>query len=383
MARKIPALREMIAQLVATLSVSSSTPGLDVGNAEVNALLAGWCESLGFRTRLLPVPGKPGHVNLIATLGRGTDGLVLAGHTDTVPFDPHLWQSDPLALTEHEGRLTGLGIADMKAFFAFVLDAVESIDPARLGAPLTLIATADEEAGMTGARALTSLREYGRHVVIGEPTGGVPVRMHKGNMMHRLILIGQSGHSSDPSLGRNALDGMHAVMTDLMAFRQSLQNQYRHAGFSVPVPTLNLGCIHGGDNPNRICGHCELSFDFRLLPGMNGVEIRERIRERAVQVAHAHGLEARLDVIMDVVPGMETPADAAIVLAAERISAQPAQAVSFTTEGPFYRAQGMDVVIMGPGDIACAHQPGEHLSVARINQTTRHLQALIGDFCLS
>ena len=36
-----------------------------------------------------------GKFNLVARAGSGSDGLVLSGHTDTVPCDPALWSSDP------------------------------------------------------------------------------------------------------------------------------------------------------------------------------------------------------------------------------------------------------------------------------------------------
>jgi len=35
------------------------------------------------------------------------------------------------------------------------------------------------------------------------------------------------------------------------------------------------GCIHGGDNPNRICSHCETQIDIRPLPGMKIDDLRE------------------------------------------------------------------------------------------------------------
>ncbi|HCO61323.1 MAG TPA: acetylornithine deacetylase, partial [Porticoccaceae bacterium] len=56
--------------------------------------------------------------NLIATLGSGPGGLVLAGHTDTVPCDEGLWRQSPFELTERDNKLYGLGICDMKSFFA-------------------------------------------------------------------------------------------------------------------------------------------------------------------------------------------------------------------------------------------------------------------------
>ncbi|MCY9850826.1 M20/M25/M40 family metallo-hydrolase, partial [Pectobacterium jejuense] len=74
------------------------------------------------------------------------------GHTDTVPFDDGRWTRDPFTLTEHDNKLYGLGTADMKGFFAFILDALRDIDPTKLTKPLYVLATADEETTMAGAK---------------------------------------------------------------------------------------------------------------------------------------------------------------------------------------------------------------------------------------
>ena len=79
-------------------------------------------------------------------------GLLLAGHTDTVPFDDGRWTRDPFTLTEHDNKLYGLGTADMKGFFAFILDALRDVDVTKLKKPLYILATADEETSMAGAR---------------------------------------------------------------------------------------------------------------------------------------------------------------------------------------------------------------------------------------
>ncbi|HBA33077.1 MAG TPA: acetylornithine deacetylase, partial [Gammaproteobacteria bacterium] len=50
-----------------------------------------------------------------------------------------------------------------------------------------------------------------------------------------------------------------------------------------------------------------------------------------------------------------------IVLAAEKLTGHAAEAVAFGTEAPYLQAMGMDVIVLGPGDVACAHQPDEFL----------------------
>jgi acetylornithine deacetylase len=76
--------------LIALPSVSSAHAHLDMSNLPVIDLLAERFASLGFTCEVMPLPGRPGKANLIATLGAGSGGLVLSGHTDTVPFDEAL-----------------------------------------------------------------------------------------------------------------------------------------------------------------------------------------------------------------------------------------------------------------------------------------------------
>src|ERR1044071_2032333 len=107
-------------------SVSSANPALDMGNRAVIELLAERFAALGFACDVIDIPGAPHKANLVATKGRGPGGLVLAGHTDTVPFDEQLWQMNPLRLTEKDGRLYGLGSTDMKGFFAVAHEAIKT-----------------------------------------------------------------------------------------------------------------------------------------------------------------------------------------------------------------------------------------------------------------
>src|SRR5688572_27939315 len=199
---RLPSPREMIERLVALETLSSTDPELDRSNRPLVDLLAGWAEGLGFRVEVVPVDADGRKVNLVATFGSGEGGLVLAGHTDTVPFDAERWRSDPFVATEREGRLHGLGTADMKSFLGLALTAASVHDAASLREPLILLATADEESTMAGARALARGGPLSaRSAIVGEPTSLRPVRSHKGLFMEAIRVIGRSGHSSDPALG--------------------------------------------------------------------------------------------------------------------------------------------------------------------------------------
>ena len=382
--RAIPDLTRRLQQLIATNSISSSLPEYDHSNEQVIHLLAGWCEALGFTTEILPVPGAPGKANLIATLGRGDGGLVLSGHTDTVPCDPALWQSDPFVLTGRDNRFYGLGSCDMKGFFALALEAVQSYPSSAFQQPLIILATADEESSMCGARAIAAQgRPKARYAVVGEPTSLRPVRMHKGIMMESVRLTGRSGHSSDPALGVSALDAMVPVMQELQGLRQELAQRYQNAHFAVTVPTLNLGCIHGGDNPNRICGSCELAFDLRTLPGMRIDDLREELRRRLNPIAARNLVSFELTPLFPGVDAFATDAGSPLVQAAERLTGHSSSAVNYATEAPFLQSAGMETIVLGPGSIDQAHQPDEFLAFDQINPCVSLLRSLIERFCLT
>ena len=380
----LPPAVDMMRELITLPSVSSARPALDMSNMAVLDRLRNWLDELGFASELQAVSQGPDKANLVATLGQGSGGLVLAGHTDTVPWDEHRWQCDPFAGVVREGRLYGLGSADMKSFLALAIHAASRIRRQDLHQPLIILATADEECSMAGARALARAGyPRARAAVVGEPTGLRPVRLHKGIMMERIRLIGQSGHSSNPELGRNALEGMHRVITALLALRARLTEHYRHPGFAVPSPTMNLGHIHGGDNPNRICGECELHLDLRLLPGMEIEQTRRWIRDAATSAIGDSGLQLDYSPLFEGTEPMETPENSPLVAAVEQLTGHPAGAVSFGTEGPFYRQMGMDTVILGPGNIDQAHQPDEYLELNQMEPTLELLESLIRRFCLT
>ena len=379
-----PKLPAMMRHLIGSPSVSSVSPEWDQSNAQVIDHLADWCETAGFRVERLPIAGHPGKFNLVASIGSGPHGLVLSGHTDTVPYDDSRWRSDPFALTERDDRWYGLGTCDMKGFFAIVLDALREVDLTKLQQPLILIATADEESSMCGARALLDThRRLGRHAVIGEPTALRPIRLHKGIAMEAIRLSGRSGHSSDPALGNSALEGMHLAMAELLAWRDDLQRRFRNPLFAVEVPTINLGHIHGGDNPNRICAHCELHFDIRPLPGMDLDELRGEIDRRLGERLAASGLGVERVSLFEGIPAMETAADSAIVRAAEALTGYAAGAVAFGTEGPYLNQMGLQTVILGPGSIDQAHQPDEYLALEQIKPAKRIVRELVKRFCLA
>ncbi len=374
---------DRLGQLISIPSVSSTDKTWDQGNRAVVDLLASWLTDMGFATEIQEITADGSKANLIATRGQGPGGLVLSGHTDTVPFDEGRWQSDPLGLSERDNRLYGLGSTDMKGFFPMVLAAAASFSDVELQQPLIVLATADEESSMNGARALAAAgKPKARAAIIGEPTSLVPVRMHKGIMMEAVHINGQAGHSSNPSLGNSALEGMHTVMGDLVAFRAQMAERYSNSLFEVAYPTLNLGHIHGGDSPNRICGQSELHFDLRMTPAGCNDQVREDIRARLHTIGQQRGLDIEMRSLIQDVSPFEQAGNSDLVRLAEKLTGHEAIAVAFATEAPFLQQLGMQTIVMGPGSIDQAHQPDEFMPLDQIKPCIALLEQFIRHYCL-
>lgn len=380
---KLPDFTQAISQLIALPSISSSQTSWDQSNEGVINLLAAWFETLGFTITIQAVPHVKAKFNMLAKLGSGAGGLLLAGHSDTVPFDENRWLSDPLQVSQKDDKLFGLGSCDMKGFFAFILQVCQHIDLKSLKKPLYVLATADEETTMAGARFFANSEIIKPDVaIIGEPTNLVPVVMHKGHMSHKISIKGQAGHSSKPASGVNAIEIMYQVISELFKLRENLNINYKNEAFDVKTPTINLGAIRGGDNANRICGHCELDIDMRSLPGMKDEELISWLAKALQPIAEKYPGRLTIDELDPSSPSFQQTPESELVQAAEKFSGHNCCAVNYATEAPFIQQLGCQTIVMGPGSIDQAHQPNEFLAHSEIIKTEQLLTKLISHYCL-
>ena len=379
----LPTYIEMLRDLVQVPSVSSLNESLDQSNADVVSHLANWLAALNFTVEVFDLPSDPKKKNLVATKGSGEQGIVLAGHTDTVPTDERLWHSDPWRLTKRDQRVYGLGTCDMKGFFPVALAAAASFSESQLNEPIVIVATSDEESSMAGARYLAELgKPQAKAAVIGEPTSMRPVFAHKGVMLLRARIQGQAGHSSNPAAGCSALDVANALMSELIVYRNKLRATYQNTAFEIEYPTMNLGCLHAGDSPNRICSSADLQFDLRLLPGIDHEETYHTLNCLVHEVAARYGADVEFNLDSPAIPAYETDLHGCLVQSIKREVDSPATTVSFGTEAPFFDQLGMETVVFGPGSIDQAHQANEYIDLAQIGPSQHVIEQLIQQYCV-
>lgn len=381
--KKLPNFQNALHQLIASPSISANSATWDQSNEGVINLLASWFETLGFQITIQEVPESRGKFNLLAKLGDGNGGLLLSGHSDTVPFDQKQWQSDPFEIKSANDKFYGLGTCDMKGFFAFILQACKGLSAKQLKKPLYILASADEETTMAGARFFIESQLAKPDVaIIGEPTNLRPVIMHKGHMSHRISVRGKSGHSSQPSAGVNAIEVIYDVIGNLLDLKKTLSDNYQNESFTVTEPTLNLGAIKGGDGANRICGDCYLDIDLRALPGIKDEELVHWLSEALKPVANKYPGRVTMEELHASSPAFAQEQNSELVQTAEKLSGHCCQAVNYATEAPFIQQLGCQTIVLGPGSIEQAHQPDEFLAFDQIKPTEKILLEFIQHYCL-
>jgi len=266
---------DFTAELVAT---PSETPTGD--EQQIAQLLLGKLNQLGL-TGAEIASTRPEHPNILYRLAGKGHGrtLLYVAHTDTKPVGDarEQWFTDPFSATIKDGKMYGLGTADMKAAvaaFVYATRALKQVEP--LAGDLLLALVANEEGGSRyGAHYLCT--EYGLKAdmaLIGEPPGVTKEWEHihlgcRGVSCFKVKVYGTQIHSSvSDQLGSvNASVKLAQLLTRM---HRELKLNYKPHPLCPRGVTVNLGVfvkagVFYGVNP----GYAEFGTDIRTVPGMN------------------------------------------------------------------------------------------------------------------
>ena len=325
--------------------------------------------------------------NLFATLGLGKpDGVVLSGHTDTVPWDGQAWSLEPLAAEVRDGRLYGRGSADMKGWIGLVVAQTRAWLEADLPHALHYAFSYDEEVGGFGARHLIAdLQAAGiapRLCIVGEPTGMVPAIAHKGVHRWRCCVRGKAAHSSLVPQAVNAVEAAARLVTHIAALADELRDHGpRDAAFDVPWTTAAVCVIEGGIADNVVPEDCRFHYEFRDLPGSDVAGLQQRV------VDHARTLEPAMQAVeptagftfeaLASMPAFSVRAEEPAVTLAQRLAGtRETTRVAFGTEAGMFQRAGMSAVVCGPGSIKQAHQADEYVSLDQLARCEAFLRGI-------
>ena len=327
--------------------------------------------------------------NLWATIGPpDRAGIVLSGHTDVVPVEGQAWTSDPFKMLARDGNLYGRGTADMKGFIACCLAMAERAVKAPLKTPINFAFSYDEEIGCVGVRRLLDLLKDApvkpRLCIVGEPTMMQAVTAHKGKLGFRVTAHGLEAHSSLAPIGVNAIYMASDLIGAIRAIQKEIaEHGVRDGDYEVAYTTLHVGKMQGGEVMNIVPNRCTFDFEIRYLPEDDEHAIVTRIKGAAEKVAATYRnvfAAARFDFAdLQSYPAMNTPVDSEAVKFVHALTGGNSTGkITFGTEGGlFQKVLGTPAVVCGPGSIAVAHKPDEHVSEAQLSACDRMLERLV------
>ncbi len=319
----------------------------------------------------------PGRRNLLARLpARGTvrRRILLAPHLDTVAGT-----AEQFVPRKKGDRLFGRGACDTKGSIAAMMSALCELAESKKGSADTEIIFAgliDEENGQTGSRALVASGLKADLAIVGEPTRLQAITAHKGSLWLRVDITGKSAHGSWPEKGRNAVHSM-ARAVDYLETKYAARLRRRHHAL-LGSPTVSVGVIAGGTQPNIVPDKCHIFIDRRTVPG----ETAAGVCKELASLLKANGIAAAVSSEKSVpCLAMETNPKLPLVAQFLRNAGQTKPAgVRYFCDGSVLSHGGIPSVVFGPGDIAQAHTADEWISLKSLERAKDLLLRFLSSF---
>ena len=258
---------KLLSKLVSIPSINPSLDQKSVGCGEepVTAFLKELDAGLiaeGKRLRLIET--------LIGPLNpAGEESTYYLPHLDVVPAPPEAFTPKITGIS-YMTRGVYQGISCLLSFIDLASSSQRPMET-----EILFVGLVDEEFAQAGSRTFAESTITGDLAIVGEPTGLEVVSSHKGSLWIQLETTGKAAHGSTPEKGVNAIEKMHQAMNLLLGeYHNNLNSK------SDPLlgrPTLSLGTIKGGDQPNIVPSRCQLELDRRTIPGETPESVMEEL----------------------------------------------------------------------------------------------------------
>jgi succinyl-diaminopimelate desuccinylase len=365
---------ELCKRIVRELVGIDSTFG---NEAAIGRYVRGLFEHRGYRVTEQEIPGDSDQSrtsrrhNLI--IERGNPRLWFFGHLDTVipsPEQAAQWTRSPFEPVERDGRIYGLGAADMKSGVAAFLATVLESEPAHIGIALTC----DEEGRFAGIKTLIDAGTFADRTaelaIFAEPTDLQIINTHRGCIEIEMAGHGRAAHAAMPDLGVDA----SRLYLCIDALRTELDASH-------PGSTLNIGYFRTGepDSINVVPEHARAIIDIRpnaSLQDVGAVWLTQRLE----QLTKDQGLDLTWEINFDMSPLDVSPEELGpLVQAVEEadIEVRYADLRGTSEAGQIHHAYGFPCVNFGPGPMTMSHRVDEYVEIESLGKCKQVFERLV------
>jgi acetylornithine deacetylase/succinyl-diaminopimelate desuccinylase family protein len=367
-----------ILELLMEMVKAPSHPGVPRQEEAAALALAAYLRERGLPADLVEV--REGRPNVVASIAGPKPGphLLFCGHLDTVP--PNAGSpADFFSAAIRDERMFGRGTVDMKGALAAMAGALGDIrDSGGLASGrVTLAAVIDEEMESLGAEALIRSGFQADGAVIGEPTGNRVAIGHKGLEWLEVGFTGRAAHGSTPEAGISAIAAAAHFVS--LVERELVPSFERRRDPVLGLPAINMGTIHGGQQPSMVAADCTIQLDRRWVTTETIDRVFGDVESILAKVREARpGLKTRLERMPG---GMATMLHGPLVIdpahplvgAALGAFGDLGRAVAPTSVFPAWtdgallsREAGIPTLVWGPGELALAHSAEESVPLDEI-----------------
>jgi acetylornithine deacetylase/succinyl-diaminopimelate desuccinylase-like protein len=376
-----------------------ATPSFTGSEQAMAELMRDTFVDMGLRVQWQQV--EEGRANVLGVwegMGGGSS-LMFNGHTDTSysgrePWLRHVPGFQPEPFVE-EGRLYGLGIANMKGALACYVEALRALSGAgvRLQGDVLVAAVCGEiEKTQWGDAQGAEYRGYAtgsRHLVVhggvadmcvlGEPTESKLVLGHFGSLWLRIGVQGPFVHTafSEGRRDENSIVRMREVLGAVLDWIPAWEDDPENA-FGGVNAIVNVGAVQGGFGwrVSRTPHRTDLFLDVRVPPTKPMAQARRQVLELVRDLRGRfpdYGVEGEVYVTA---PGAETAEDhplvAALAAAHEAVYGSPPErdVTRWFSDASALTRYGIPTVNYGTSTGLLDTERGENLSIDALVKTT-------------
>lgn len=262
-----PKYIQLLQELV---NINSDTKNLE-GLAKMRNVLTSHFEALGFITTRHILTG--GREVLSFEVPGANPKVLLLGHVDTVFPQTSTFNK----FAQHDDRLFGPGVIDMKGGIVLMLNVLEQLKHSQRLEQVRIVLNDDEEIGSSISKhTLLKLAEGIPYGLVFEPglEDGAVVSSQAGVRWMKLAVTGKAAHAGlEPQNGVDACLDMAKKIIKI-------------ASLSKPEKglTVNPGVFEGGTKPNVVCDKASVTIDVRfrnLLDWQHTFTEMENIRSQS------------------------------------------------------------------------------------------------------
>jgi succinyl-diaminopimelate desuccinylase len=295
--------------------------------------------------------------------------VALVGHLDTVPPTP-----DYSGSRRTTDKVIGLGASDMKGALAVMQLLYEGLDLGNLPFALCLVFY-DREEGPYADNGLEPLLNQCDAMadidlaIAMEPTDNTLQLGCVGSLQARAIFRGQACHSARPWEGKNAIHAAGPFLQRLLE-REAEPVQ---VGDLVFYDTIAVTMAQGGRARNVVPDRFEVNINHRFAPRGGAEAACDRAAQRLRRML---GPEVTLE-ILDASPPGPVPRDNPLLLHLVQTTQVPVRPKQAWTDVARLALYGIDAVNFGPGQGSQAHQAGEWISIAAMEEAYALLERFL------